>query len=373
MNDERNSWCKVENIAEVASPALLVYPDRVEENLKRMIRLTAGGAQRLRPHVKTHKLAELVQMQIAHGITKFKCATIAEAEMTAGSGASDVLLAYQPVGPNVRRLVELVRAFPWTKFSAIADDAGAIRSLSEAFSESDSTIELLLDINCGMNRSGVAPGPGAVELYRLIAGSPALKLGGLHVYDGHLNHKDLAERTALCEAAFVPVKALREELDREGLDVPNVVAGGTPTFPIHARERDRECSPGTCVLSDFGYAEKLPDLDFLWAALVISRVVSKPGPNLLCLDLGHKAIASENPHPRVQFFGLPEATAVGHSEEHLVLETPQADQFAVGHCFYGVPRHICPTVALHGEAVVIKNGRAGDRWKIAARNRTLRI
>jgi D-serine deaminase-like pyridoxal phosphate-dependent protein len=132
-----------------------------------------------------------------------------------------------------------------------------------------------------------------------------------------------------------------------------------------------ECSPGTCVFWDFGYGSKLPDLDFLPAALLLTRVISKPGPNLLCLDLGHKAVASENPHPRVQLLNLPEAKAVGHSEEHLVVETERAHEFAVGDCLYGNPWHICPTVALHGQAVVVRNGQVTERWRVAARERAL--
>jgi D-serine deaminase-like pyridoxal phosphate-dependent protein len=152
-----------------------------------------------------------------------------------------------------------------------------------------------------------------------------------------------------------------------------IVAGGTPTFPIHARRPEVECSPGTCVLWDAGYAASCPDLDFLHAALVLTRVISKPSNSRLCLDLGHKAIAAEKPHPRVQFLNLPDANAVTHSEEHLVIETSRANEFAVGDVLYGVPRHVCPTVALHAEAVVIRNGIAEDKWKIAARDRRLSV
>jgi D-serine deaminase-like pyridoxal phosphate-dependent protein len=93
-------WWVVSDVAEVLSPSLLLYVDRVEENIRRMIGL-AGDASRLRPHIKTHKLPEIVRLQLAHGITRFKCATLAEAEMAALAGAVDVLLAYQPVGPNI--------------------------------------------------------------------------------------------------------------------------------------------------------------------------------------------------------------------------------------------------------------------------------
>src|ERR1043166_1987872 len=128
---QSHSWHNVANVEDVPSPALLVYPERVEENVRRMIRM-AGGPARLRTHVKTHKLAEVVQMEMVHGITRFKCATIAEAEMTAGGGAADVLFAYQPVGPNVTRLIELIKTFPNTRFSALADDPHTIRVLSAA-------------------------------------------------------------------------------------------------------------------------------------------------------------------------------------------------------------------------------------------------
>jgi len=366
------NWYSIANFLEVASPSLLVYPDRVEENIRRMIAI-AGGVERLRPHVKTHKLAEVVRMQMALGITKFKCATIAEAEMVGDCGAADVLLAYQPVGPNVSRIIELSKRFPNTKFSAIVDDATAISEISKTAAEAGVTIEVLLDIDCGQHRTGIAAGPKAVELYRLIVSLPGLKPGGLHVYDGHIHDTDLVLRTKKCEAAFAPVNALRRELAQAGLPVPRIVAGGTPTFPLHARCPDFECSPGTCIFWDAGYTKNFPDLDFLPAALLLTRVVSKPGANLLCLDLGHKAVASEMPHPRVQFPNLPDARTVAHNEEHLVIETARAGEFTVSDCLYGIPWHICPTVALHGEAVVIENHKATQRWKIVARERRLTI
>jgi len=283
------------------------------------------------------------------------------------------LLAYQPVGPNAQRVLQLARSFSKTKFSVIADDAEAIRSLSAAFTKEGPGIEVLLDIDCGQHRTGVWPEAKAVKLYRLIGSLSGLKAGGLHAYDGHIHDADVTVRTKNCEAAFAPVAALRQELLHAGLPVPRVVAGGTPTFPMHARRGDVECSPGTCVFWDAGYASKFADMDFLPAAVVLTRVVSKPGANRLCLDLGHKSIASEMPHPRVRFLDLLDATGVAHSEEHLVVETVQAEAFKVGDCLYGTPWHICPTVALHSEAVVVENGKAMQKWKIVGRERKLTI
>ena len=363
-------WHEVANLTEVDSPALLIYPDRTEENVRRMI-ATAGDPERLCPHVKTHKLGELVRMQMALGITKFKCATIAEAEMVASYGALDVTLAHQPVGPKVERFIQLLQHFPSTRFATIVDDESAIRTLSAAAVQTNVTIKLLLDVDCGMHRSGIAPGPKSVAFYRLMASLPGLQVQGLHAYDGHIDDTDVALRTRNCDEAFVSVATLRRELS--DLPVPRIIAGGTPTFPIHARRPDVECSPGTSIFWDAGYRSQCPDLDFLNAALVLTRVISKPGNNRLCLDLWHKALASEKPHPRVQFLNLPDATAVMQSEEHLVVETSRANEFVVGDALYGIPRHICPTVALHAEAVIIRNGWATERWRIASRDRKLTI
>lgn len=363
-------WMRLANEAEVPSPSLLVYVDRVEENLRRMIALV-GSPARLRPHVKTHKLAPIVTMQVGLGVTKCKCATIAEAEMAARAGATDVMLAMQLVGPNVARWIALMKAFPTVAFSTLVDDLAALAGYSHAAVAAGATIELLIDLDVGFQRSGIAPGPVAIELYRAIATAPGIRPGGLHVYDGQLQQPDRAERAKAADAGFAPAGAMHAELLRLGLPVPRVVCGGTPTFPIHALRPNVECSPGTCVLWDAGYRTKIPDLDFQNAAVLITRVISRPGTNRLCLDLGHKAVASEMPHPRVIFPALPEAKPVVHSEEHLVLETPRAGEFPVGSVIYGLPWHICPTTALHDKVQVVRNGRVTEQWQVAARARQL--
>lgn len=367
-----NEWFQIPDEATIPSPALVLFRERIEHNFRLMLQI-AGGPARLRPHVKTHKLGPLVRRQIELGITKFKAATIAETEMCADAGAADVILAFQPVGPNVTRLCELVTHFPRTHFQAVADNPSTVRGLSVAARDAGVTLDVLLDIDCGMHRTGIAPDDGAVELYKLLAATPALRPAGLHAYDGHISEPDPVVRRELCEAAFVPVLALRAKLEGLGLPVPVLVAGGSPTFPIHASHSDRECAPGTTVLWDFGYDGKYADMPFQPAAVLFTRVVSKPGPNRLCLDLGHKAVAAENPHPRVRLIELPDAVAVMHSEEHLVIETPRAAEFAIGQVLHGIPRHICPTVALQSEVWVVENGRVAAQWPVLARARRLTV
>lgn len=365
------AWAEAADLSQVASPALLLGREPIEWNLRRMVEI-AGDPGRLCPHVKTHKLPWLIERQLALGIRRFKCATIAEAEMCARAGALDILLAMQPVGPNVGRFVSLRRAFPETVFSTIIDNETSLHTLAEA-SKEGGPVDVLLDIDTGQRRTGIAPGPAAAALYRKLAATPGLKAAGLHAYDGNVSQSSRLEREAACEAAFRPVLELREQLRAEGLPVPRLVAGGSPTFAIHAARPDTECSPGTTVLWDASYAQKAPELGFRVSAVLLTRVVSKPAPNRLCLDLGHKAVASENPHPRVIFPRLPEASFASHSEEHLVVETPAAGNWPVGGALLGVPWHVCPTVALYSEVTLIDKGRVCGAARVEGRARRISI
>ena len=356
--------------AEIPSPAVIIHWLKVEENLRRMLAM-AASPDLLRPHLKTHKLPQIITRLAAMGVRKAKCATIAEAEMAAGAGADDVMLAAPLVGPTTGRLLTLMRAFPTVQFSGLADDATAVDAVSEAAVAAGLPIRVWLDLDVGQHRTGVAPGAGAVALYRHLATRPGIVVAGLHAYDGHLHQADPAERAAACDEAFAPVAALAAALRAEGCSVPAIVAGGTPTFPMHARRPGVECSPGTCVLWDAGYAHHLPDLDFLQAATLLTRVISRPGSGRLCLDLGHKAVASEMPQPRVVFPVLPDARIIMHNEEHMVVETSRADDFPVGSVLGAVPWHICPTMALHGFVHVVRGHETPEVWPVTARTRYL--
>ena len=367
-----DDWYRISNEAEIPSPALLIYPDRVFRNLQRMVEII-GDKERLRPHVKTHKLPEIIGMHLSLGITRFRCATIAEAEMVASSGGGDVLLAHQPVGPNAARLRFLADRYPKTQWATVVDDISMVQILSDVFAGAESDLAVYLDLNCGMNRTGIAPGPDALAIYKAIGDAPGLVADGLHAYDGHNHEQDLVSRTSKCESDFKPVLDFRKQLEEAGMEVPSLIVSGTPTFSIHSCYTDRQCSPGTTVLWDFGYNDGLPDLPFEYAAVLLTRVVSKPGANRVCLDLGHKAVAADKPQPRVRLFDMESADFLVHSEEHLTVETNNADSLSVGDCCYGVPVHICPTVALHDIAWVVRDGEARQSWEIAARRRSLGI
>lgn len=364
-------WYELENADEIPSPALLIYPDRVRANLQRMVRW--AGADRLRPHVKTHKLPQIIRMKLDAGITKFKTSTIAESEMTAAAGGPDVLLAYQPVGPNVGRLIKLIQAFPETTFSALADDPGVVETLSAAAQGANVEIDVVIDLNIGMNRTGILPNESAADLYRQIDGARGLRAAGIHAYDGHIHDTDESLVRRQVAEAFDPVWRLKQKLEDEGLSVPKVVGCGTVSSMILASEHDIEVSAGTTVLWDSGQPKFTPPTDFDHAAVLLCRVISRPAEDLVCIDLGYKAVSSEMQPPRVSFLGLETAEAVGHSEEHLVLRTDRAGEYPVGSILYGIPTHVCPTVALYSDVWCVEQSRAVDSWPVVARTRRINI
>ena len=365
-------WYKADNVNEISSPALLVYPERIEYNIRKMVEI-AGDADRLRPHVKTHKMPEVIKLQIKHGISKFKCSTISEAEMSAKSGAKDILLAMQPAGPAIERFFRLKLKFPNTKFSCITDTEEIISQIADAAVKHGLETSLWIDINNGMNRTGIAPDEKAASLYELINSMPMLRADGLHVYDGHIRDREFSIRKQVSDKGFIPVNQLAEKLRKSNPNKVSIVAGGSPTFRVHVLREDVECSPGTVLLWDYGYGSSLPDMDFLYAAVLLTRVVSKPADGLICLDLGHKSLASEMPHPRIKFFNIDDYTVVNHSEEHMVIKMPEADRMKTGDILYGIPWHICPTVDRHDFVTVIENNHATGRWDVEARKRLISI
>jgi D-serine deaminase-like pyridoxal phosphate-dependent protein len=321
-------------------------------------------------------MPDLVKLELAKGIRKHKAATFAEAEMLAEAGVPDVLLAYNLVGPNIARAVEFRRRFPNVAFSVTADHPKPLLALAQAMQAANLEIDVLLDLDTDQHRTGLPLGPEANALYRLISETPGVRAGGLHVYDGQNHQESLADRQVAVDACWNPVIAFRDDLKKAGFPVPRLVAGGTGSFPIFAQKDDPaiELSPGTCVFHDAGYGGIFPDLKFTPAALLLTRVVSRPTANRVTLDLGYKAVASDPPAGRrLVFPDLPDTQQVLQNEEHLVLETSEAGKFTPGDELLAIPRHVCPTSALHKEAILIENGKQTAVWPIVARDRKLTI
>ena len=222
-----------------------------------------------------------------------------------------------------------------------------------------------------MNRSGIKPAHAFLLAQHLMT-LPGVQFKGLHAYDGHLRDTDLAVRQQKSNTAFTEVLTLATQLESAFNCSINIVAGGSPSFPTHIN-RNVECSPGTFVYWDWGYKHQLPDEPFDYAALVATRVISIIDEQTITTDLGHKSIAAENPLPRVHFLNAPDVTPYAQSEEHLVLKVADSSAFKVGDVLYGVPVHICPTVALYDKAVVVEKNEAVTKWKVLARDRAIKL
>jgi D-serine deaminase-like pyridoxal phosphate-dependent protein len=364
--NETSEWFLIENISALDTPALVVYPQRIKQNIDLLLSIQPNR-NLLRPHIKTSKIKEVAQLLLHEGITRFKCATIAEATMLAMAGAKDILLAYQPAGPKIQRLMDLQVNYPSVQFSCLVDNEKSAREIAKTAVANNLTFSVWIDLNIGMNRTGIHVSE-ANSLYNECSGMKGIKVTGLHAYDGHLNDTDILLRTHKCEEGFKPAAELFNLLKKENHEI-QIAAGGSNTFPIYAKKDFVQAGPGTFVFWDHGYKKLLADLPFDYAALLVTRVISKIDEHKICLDLGHKSVAAEMPLPRIYFFNEPDAVQISQSEEHLVIRVEDAGKYEVGDVWYGAPMHICPSVALYESVAVIENKKFIGRWNVIARDR----
>lgn len=369
---------RIDRPDELLSPSLVLFKPLLERNLDQMIRV-AGGTGRLRPHCKTHKMEQVTRLELARGITKHKAATIAEIEMLLNAGARDIVLGYNPIGPAIGRIAKLLAAFPDLQLCVTGDDPAPVAALGAAVHAVGRVVQVAVDLNTGMNRTGLEIGPAAIELYRLIVNTPGLAAGGLHCYDGHIQAPERSERDAIVRSLWDRVSVLRSEIEQRGWPIPRLICGGSSTLPVYAAMTDPliELAAGTTVLHDTGYGDRFhePEMTgFHPATLVLTRVVSRPNATRITVDCGNKSVSPDQPMAeRVRFPDVPDGKTVMHSEEHLVLETSHRDRFAPGDVLLGVPRHICTTINMHDWVYVIDDGKLVDQWPITARRRVLTV
>jgi D-serine deaminase-like pyridoxal phosphate-dependent protein len=369
---ETSEWYTINNVDELDTPALVVYPDRVKYNIG-LVKTMIDDASRLRPHVKTHKSPDVSSLMIQADITKFKCATIAEAEMLGMVKAPDVLLAYQPTGPKLKRFIQLIKAYLQTRFSCLLDNETTAMAVSTEAVQQKIVIFVYIDLNIGMNRTGIVPAD-ALALYQTCSVLPGIKIMGLHAYDGHIHDSDYGIRRQRSDKSITPVLKLADDIVAKGYPKPIIIAGGSPTYPILAKRPGLECSPGTFAYWDRGYQLAFPEQEFQTAALIVARIVSLPEDGKICIDVGHKSVSAENElSKRIYFLNAPQLTFTGQSEEHLVADAGIGHSYKVGDTLYGLPYHVCPSIALYERAITIENKLVTGEWKNTARDRKITI
>jgi D-serine deaminase-like pyridoxal phosphate-dependent protein len=356
----------------IESPGLIVFPEIVKSNIKLAINMVSGNLARLRPHIKTHKTQEVNELLLEAGIFKFKCATIAEAELLAISKAKDILLSIQPTGTTLERFIQLVKFYPNSQFSCLVDDYSAAQEINDLAEKNQLNIHIFIDVNVGMNRTGIISSHANPFIVKIKNNLKNLFIKGLHAYDGHIRDFDLTTRVAHVQKDFIDFYSLIDQIDKE--NEYELVVGGTPSFLVHRTNNRFVCSPGTFVFFDMGYSQLFPENTFEMAVQIISRVISKPTHTTICIDLGHKAVASENPiENRVRFLDFPLWSLKSQSEEHGIIEVGDNSEISIGQIVRMYPYHICPTVALHQNLQVVESNQVKGEWIVKARNRKINI
>jgi D-serine deaminase-like pyridoxal phosphate-dependent protein len=366
---------RVSDFDDVMTPALVVYPEFIASNIERTLALLDGDANRWRVHIKTAKLAFTLRKMVERGIRNFKCATTLELLVACECGATDVLLAYPSMGANARRVREIADQFPAVRVSVLVENE------QQATQWRGSRLGVFVDINSGMNRTGIEEGHGGVviQLVRAIVAG-GLEFGGLHYYDGHLRSTDEAERIKSAHHGYQRLMEIEKEIERIGIRVPEVITAGTPTLPCAASFAEfrnasfvHRVSPGTVIYSDASMLEQLPEkYGYRPAVLVMTRVVSHPREGIVTCDAGHKTVSADSGIPTCVVLGHPKLTPLTPSEEHLPMQVASgATGPQVGEVLYLLPRHVCPTVNNFDDALVVRDGAIESVEKVTARGREM--
>jgi D-serine deaminase-like pyridoxal phosphate-dependent protein len=356
----------------IVTPALLIDRERVMHNLATTIRLLEGDPNRWRPHVKTAKLWYTMHMLVEAGVLHFKCATGLELRTACEAGARDVLVAFPVIGANATRIQEISHQHPGAAISVLAETRGQIEQWRDA------DIGVFIDVNPGMNRTGI-PQDRAEEIVALCRAAIEAKIAfrGLHYYDGHLSKFDLPERTAQAHRGYDRLMEIVVELAQAGIETPEVITAGTPAFPcsltytpFSAGSFVHRVSPGTVVYCDTTSLTQLsPEYGYTPAAAVMTRVVSRPAPDIITCDAGHKTVSADAGVPTCVVLGHPELEPMTPSEEHLPMKVTSGAGPAIGDSLFLIPRHVCPTVNNFDEAVIVQSGYALRVEAVSARGR----
>jgi D-serine deaminase-like pyridoxal phosphate-dependent protein len=362
---------RVPDLDNVVTPALALYPDAIASNIQCTLNLLGGNADRWRAHVKTAKLNYTLHLLLEKGVHNFKCATTLELVQACKSGATDVLVAYPVMAANARRLREIANQYPNTRISVLAENKDQIHQWR------DSDVGIFLDINPGMNRTGIEQSSKSLVIQLAQAAKESgLEFRGLHYYDGQFGSVTEPELTKATHAGYDQLMELVRDLDRSGIPVSEIITAGTPTFPssltyggFQSSEFLHRVSPGTVVYHDATSLAQLPaEYGYKPAAMVVARVVSHPHRGIVTCDAGHKAVSADAGVPTCVVVGHPELTPLSPSEEHLPLAVKEGfEPPRVGDALYLIPRHVCPTVNNFDAALIVRNGKIEAVENVSAR------
>jgi D-serine deaminase-like pyridoxal phosphate-dependent protein len=353
------------------TPAMLLFQDMMEHNIRSVCELVGGG-QNLMVHVKTHKSVAVARRQVELGIHGFKCATLKELEMVLQAGTRKAILSYPQVQERkIERLCDLTSSYPDAWIATIVSSPVHVDVLARVAARQKQSLRVMLDLDVGMQRTGIGFGPDAVKLYGKIDADPFLQASGFHLYDGHQNFSDLPQREAAAQQNIESLQEFQQQIESAGMPVPCVVAGSSWSSPYYARTEGMYGSPGTFIYWDAGFSAVMPDMPFRCAALIMTQVVDRfPDAGTITTDLGCKAVSTDLPvEERACLLGQDKAELILQDEEHGVFRF-QGELPQVGDYLLAVPGHICPTTILYpGSHVIDSSGDVIDYYLHTARDR----
>ncbi len=358
-------------LADVDTPALVLDLDAFERNLAALPRRLAGSKVQLRPHSKTHKSPVIALRQIAHGAVGVCCQKVSEAEVLHAGGVQDILIANEVVGrQKLRRLAALACS---AKIAVCVDHADNVEQLETAAAEFGATITVLIEIDVGANRCGVAPGAPAVELARRIVAMPHLRFDGLQAYHGSAQHlRAHDDRRRAIEQAAASAAATRAAIEAAGIACPRITGAGTGTFAFEAHSgvyTELQCGSYVFMDADYGRnldAEGMARAPFEHSLFVWATVMSRPSRERAVVDAGLKAFSVDSGMPLLP--DHPGAILTRASDEHGRIDLgDEIPGLELGDKVRLVPGHCDPTVNLHDWYVCVRAGRVEALWPVAAR------
>ncbi|MGE3807925.1 MAG: DSD1 family PLP-dependent enzyme [Gemmataceae bacterium] len=350
-------------ISALDTPQLLVDLDVVDANVGRLLAALAGRSINVRAHFKSLKCTGLAKYLHSRGIGSFLCAKLSEAEVLADAGLSDIFIANQVVGPiKLNRLAALGKR---AKVRVCVDDPGNIDEMAAAARAAGATLEVLVEVNVGMNRCGVEPGEPALALARHVHKSQGLRFVGLQGYDGHLQLlADAAERKEKSNSGSDRLVATAKLIEQAGIPCPVVTGAGTGTWEfVGFHEGVTEIQPGSFVLMDVAYHKVRPE--FGCSLSILTSVLSK-NPGRYILDAGSKAISQDFGTPGLK--NRPQDKVARLSEEHTRVEADSSG-VKLGDKVEVIPAHCCATMNLHRRCIAVRTGKVEAVWPIEASGR----
>jgi len=358
-------------LTELDTPALLIDLDRVERNIDRVATYAAEKGLRLRPHTKTHKSPEIGRMQLAAGAIGLTVAKVSEAEVMLESGVEDLLIAYPVIGRS--KIERLARVAQKTSLSVALDSLPAAEAVGDAARLAGTSIGVLVEVDAGVHRTGVEPGPAAIELAQAVDKMAGVQLRGFNFYPGHIW---LPDGDAPLKQLSTTISSLRSDFEQAGLPCEIVSGGSTPTlFRSHEVEGMTEIRPGTCIYFDRMQVEAGVCTFDDCAASVLTTVVSTPTPNRIILDGGSKTFSSDPVrHTGDPTWGrlveAPEARFYKMNEEHGYVDVSNVERrFEIGDKIRVIPNHVCVCVNLHEQMHVVRGDEVQHVWPVRGRGK----